>query len=315
MKLLSEEARYDSNLKYLYQKIYSGLKNAKNLSLADISNYLKKITNSKSLSETESNQFAISFNDLTKALPKSNIDPKIILKVASEGPDDNQNISLKYVLALTDANHWKNKDYVEYIVDQIQGDMINPTDSNNNLFPYLINLSLYNRNDRDFKYAVFALDVFYNEDKIKEFYSTKNINGDLCVLLNLPKEELDELFGTSDNSMIAGATSASRNDGNVWVKVTPAVFYDRFEVSSDINSKIIPSGVNSNSGRNIWHIVDTYSNSIEETKSKKKDTSSEEAEYQKKQKINKAVEQIKNDQMTDNLKSELIKLLNSFIED
>lgn len=281
MKLFFEDARYDSGLTRSFKEVYEALKSSASVT----ENTIREMAKSVLSSDAAVNSFISAFNELLKGFVADNLDLRLVLKVASLGPDDNQNLALKYISVLTDAI-WKKVNYVENVINQITTNAINPVDNRKQLHPYLSNEDLYNRSDIDFKYAVFAFDILSNENKIKNNFTTKKFGNKLGVLINLPEDEVKDLFGTDaflDGNTFNPAANDTGLANNVqgYLEISPRFFY--MSNSEEQDGKLIPSGVNSNSGKNMWHIMDIYSTDIEESvdmpepkKSAKEDTDSAE---------------------------------------
>ena len=175
------------------------------------------------------------------------------LRAASYGSDTNKNPFLRYFLSLDKKiiqNTAESVDTVLQLMTKKQIELRNPIPE------YLLNASLYNRNQTDVKYAATAFDaVLYKKNR---FFDVDSNN---LTLVNVEdKSILDKFYGNnyapgreSDTYYYHGVIEAV-------VEVDQKYFFTDRKVSKD--GKIIPSdagGKSPDNARTMWNIIDLWS--------------------------------------------------------
>lgn len=190
------------------------------------------------------------------------------LHAASFGPDVKSNPLLRYLISITKTSVFSNSsphgvDQIEQVLNWIENKEITIS---KNIDAYLLNTSLYDRNDQDFAYTVKAFDaVIYKRNR----YFDGNF-----VKVSLDNETLKKFFG-EDVVPEAGYAQEDEFDFDleeallkeeVYVSQVPVdqkYFFSKRQVSN--TDTIIPAGMNSSdiSEINIWNYMEIWSNNTD----------------------------------------------------
>lgn len=210
------------------------------------------------------------------------------LYAASYGSETRSNSLLRYLQALGKYNPNVLVDKVSYVTLILNNVANNNLTVGENVDAYMLNSSLYARNNTDFTYTVKAFDaVIYHRNK---YFS------DDVVTVKL-----------SSNTDFFGLGQSSSNDimEETTVRIDQMFFFRNMKVS--IDDTIIPAGVNgtNTSERTIWNYMEIWSNDVKSDKVKDSQENKQNTSERMKNNVKDFIKN-KNDAWTDKEKQALI---------
>lgn len=227
------------------------------------------------------------------------------LYAASYGSETRSNSLLRYLQALGEKNPRVLIDKVSYVTLVLNNVASNNLTVGEDVDAYMLNSSLYARNNLDFTYTVKAFDaVIYKKNKYF------NLNSNNTVSVSIQEPLISVFFENNTGDYYAGdeddiASTYAENIVNSDVPLDQKFLFRNKSVSTD--DTIIPAGVNgtNTSERTIWNYMEIWSNDVKSNKVKDNAENKQKNSERMKDNVKDFIKN-KNDAWTDKEKQALI---------
>ena len=227
------------------------------------------------------------------------------LYAASYGSETRSNSLLRYLQALGEKNPRVLIDKVSYVTLVLNNVANNNLTVGEDVDAYMLNSSLYARNNIDFTYTVKAFDaVIYKRNKYF------NLNSNNTVSVSIQEPLISVFFENNTGDYYAGdeddvASTYAEGIVNSDVPLDQKFLFRNKSVSTD--DTIIPAGVNGNntSERTIWNYMEIWSNDVKSNKVKDNAENKQKNSERMKDNVKDFIKN-KNDAWTDKEKQALI---------